>query len=87
MLVLQPTSVPGTANSISFFPASSTDESCKFTKVLKTRREEEESTFELDCAIERADGRVQWFYNDVEITPRNNQNFDHFEFIENKRKR
>ncbi len=41
----------------------------------------------MDCAIERSDGRVQWFFNDVEITPRTNDNFDHYEFIENKRKR
>ena len=68
-----------------WFP--STDDECKFTKVLKSRREEEHSTFELDCAIERADGEVTWYYNDVEITPRNNDNFDHFEFIEERRKR
>ena len=64
-----------------------TDESCKFTKVLKSRREEEESTFELDCAVERADGKVTWWFDDIEITPRTSKIFDHFEFIEQKRKR
>ena len=63
------------------------DDSCKFTKVLKSRREEEESTFDMDCAVEKADAMVQWFFNGVEITPRNSAIFDHYEFIENKRKR
>ena len=34
------------------------DDSCKFTKVLKSRREEEESTFDMDCAVEKADAAV-----------------------------
>ena len=63
------------------------DTSCKFIKILKTRREEEGSEFDLECAIEREDVAVTWYYNDVEITPRNNANFDHFEFIEDKKKR
>lgn len=74
---------------IDFSSSSSTllDDSCKFTKVLKSRREQEESTFELDCAVEKADALVKWYFNDVEISARTVSIFDHFEFIENKRKR
>ncbi len=64
-----------------------TDESCKFTKVLKTRREEEYSTFELECAIEKEKEEVTWWFNDVEINARTNQNFSHYEFISDKKKR
>ena len=77
-----PTQFPNIPN-----PNHLPDEGCKFTKVLKTRREEEGSSFDLDCAIEKEDGSVTWWFNDIEITPRTNEFFDHFEFIEEKRKR
>ena len=62
-------------------------ESCKFTKCLKSRREEEGSEFELECAVESEDGEVTWFFNDIEITPTNNPNFHNFEFIKEGKKR
>ena len=62
-------------------------ESCKFTKCLKSRREEEGSEFELECAVESEDGEVTWFFNDIEITPINNPNFHNFEFIKEGKKR
>jgi hypothetical protein len=63
------------------------DEACKFSKCLKSRREEEGSEFEMDCAVDREDADVTWFVNDVEITPRTNTNFEHYEFIVEGRKR
>jgi len=48
---------------------------------LKSRREEEHSTFEMDCSVEREEVHVNWFYEGVEITAENNTNFDHFEFV------
>ena len=62
-------------------------ESCKFTKCLKSRREEEGSEFELECAVESEEGDVTWFFNDIEITPTNNPNFHNFEFIKEGKKR
>ena len=62
-------------------------ESCKFTKCLKSRREEEGSEFELECAVESEDGEVTWYFNDIEITPTNNPNFHNFEFISDGKKR
>lgn len=47
----------------------------------------EGTTFELDCAVENEDADVTWHFNDIEITPRTCDIFEHFEFIEHKRKR
>lgn len=57
------------------------DEPCGFTRVLKSRREEEHSSFEMDCAVEREEVHVKWFYDGVEITEESNANFGHFEFV------
>lgn len=54
---------------------------------MKTRREEEGSSFELECSIDKEEESVTWYYNDMEITPRNNPNFDHFDFEEDGKKR
>ncbi|CAB4063293.1 unnamed protein product [Lepeophtheirus salmonis] len=57
------------------------DEACTFTKCLKSRREEEHSTFDIECAVEHDYFEPTWWFNDIEITPTTNKNFDHFEFI------
>jgi len=48
---------------------------------LKNRREEDHSTFDLICSVEREDAEVTWFYEGIEINPSNNTNFDHYQFI------
>ena len=36
------------------------DEPCGFTRVLKSRREEEHSQFDMECTLEREEANVTW---------------------------